>query len=125
MAQQIAVAARAIVPSRMLRLTTTEARVPPTRTRRRTFSGFIHLLYRTVRTVTIHGHTSVNEDSGIAGDDAFRVFHYPPLPEILPRQIRISKSARRWEVIERRNQTQIIHRITHNDRTRITLCERR
>lgn len=32
MAQQIAVAARAIVPSRMLRLTTTEARAPPTRT---------------------------------------------------------------------------------------------
>jgi len=69
MTQQIAVTVRAIVPSRMLRLTTTEARGPPTRTRRRTFSGFIHLLYGTVHTVTIYSHIFINDGSKIAGDD--------------------------------------------------------
>lgn len=86
-------------------------------------AAFIHLLYGTVHTGTIHGHISVNDDRGIAGDDASRVFHYTAtgnITETNPHfQIRSMMESNR----ERRDETRIIHRIIRNDRTKITLCK--
>lgn len=90
MAQQIAVAARAIVPSRMLRLTTTEARVP-VRTRIRVAQwdlSRVHFYrqYRSLSRCTVT-HSSSRCDDRVDDDTAARgVFHrvIPPPPPLPP-----------------------------------------